>query len=143
MATTGRFYTNHHETTGKYVTDSAPIDDRFVVFKQSDLFAQDTWQGRGLYSGMLVAVIRDEDSSNNGLYWLSKASEYSMQMWNPNLPNYGGNASNHGWYKLAFIVMDTSVDNEQQLPGSFGGNGSLTNPYYVSSINGGTFPPNI
>lgn len=138
-----RFYNNHQEISGRYVTEQAPLDDRTVVQYQEDLFQARTWEGRGLYSGMLVAVIRDEDPSKNGLYWLSKASEYGMQMWNKNLPNYGGNGSGHGWYKLAFIVMDTSTNNEQQLPGSFGGDGSLDNPYYVSSINGGTFPSSI
>ena len=37
------------------------------------------------------------------------------------------------------IYLDQSINNEESFPGSFGGEGTQNNPYYVATINGGEF----
>lgn len=131
----GRVFTNPQEIGGKYVTDDSPLDDRTVVARQIDLFDAATWQNRGVYSGMLVAVIRD--GANNGLYWLSHKAYFNKQLWDSSLPNYGN--SGKGWMRVAFLVFDTNPSDTTDPPSSFGGEGTTDNPYYINTINGGTY----
>ena len=130
-----RFYDNPQPIGGKYVTDESPLDDRSVVQHQADLFDPETWQNRGLYSGLLVAVIRDGE--NNGLYWLSHKNHFTKQMWDSSKPNYGN--SGHGWHRIAFFVFDKDPGDTNDPPGSFGGDGTADNPLYINTINGGTY----
>lgn len=131
----GRFYENSQLADPKKIIDEAPMDDREVVSKQNDLFLASTWQNRGLYSGLLVRVIRD--GSNNGLYLLTHKNYYNKQLWDSSKSNFGN--SGHGWMRIGVIVLDTNPADTQDPPGSFGGSGTNDDPYYVSTIEGGTF----
>ena len=136
-----KIYGNPQPIGGKHVTDSSPLDDRAAVQYQEDLFKEATWEGLQ-YSGMLVAVVGEtgENRHKNGLYFLTRAGHFTEQCWDRKKNNY--NSEGLGWWKVAFAVMDTSTENEQELPGSFGGNGTPESPFYVASVNGGEFPSN-
>lgn len=121
---------------GKFVTDESPLDDRLVVQYQEDLFKAATWENRGLYNGILVAVIRD--GANDGLYWLSHKNYFHQQTWDKTKDNFANDGK--GWRRIAFFVFDTDPSDTDDPPGSFGGDGTLENPLYVNTINGGEFP---
>ena len=62
------------QVTSRHVTAAAPIDDRIVVTKKSDLYASGTWRategdsktGWTCYTGMVVTVLEE-----NALYVLT------------------------------------------------------------------------
>ena len=61
---------------------AAPLDARYVVETQADLISTSTWQAHDgevyVYNGMLVTVTNDANSSNNGLYYLNNAAQYTQ-----------------------------------------------------------------
>lgn len=132
------YYDNTNSGTAGKFNINKPSDDRFVVETQNDLFNSTTWTGRKLYDGLFTSVVFDENRDNYGIYMLPDASKYSKQSWDKNADNYDPD----GWMKINSVAqtnvhMDTSTENEESYPGSFGGNGTEENPYYVSTINGG------
>lgn len=62
-----------------------PFDSRMVVEEKSDLILLATWDsGDGnayVYKGMLVSVINDSDSSNNGVYRLIDSDYTQIENW--------------------------------------------------------------
>ena len=59
----------------------APIDARQMVGTYADLTLPGTWNASGqvwLYNGAIVAVGSDPTPSNNGVYWLCDANNYTM-----------------------------------------------------------------
>lgn len=63
---------------------SGPLDARIVVQQKSDLRLPPTWAdsegGVWLYTGMLVSVTADPTPSNNGLYFLLDADNYTESL---------------------------------------------------------------
>lgn len=60
---------------------AAPFDARSLVQTKADLLAADTWVVNGIawvYQGMLVAVAKDENPDNNGVYMLI-ADDYTLE----------------------------------------------------------------
>lgn len=143
-----------------------PLDDRIVVQTQSDLFNSNIWTNsvsdfpidengdpvfasnakRMVYTGMRVSVVNDGD--NNGLYLLKRKSYYKKQSWDPTASNYNA----LGWMKINnqadgggsgdSIILDTAINNDTVLPGSFAlavDPNDGVEKYYVSTINGGEF----
>ena len=59
-------------TSNNYeVEKAAPFDARMLVKKKSDLTDPSSWSVAGRYNGMIVAVGKDPEKSNNGLYILT------------------------------------------------------------------------
>lgn len=61
---------------------SGPLDARIIVQEKSDLFSSSTWSDSNdniwLYTGIVVSVIDDPLSSNNGLYFLLNDASYGF-----------------------------------------------------------------
>ena len=64
---------------------AAPFDSRIVVDTYADLTAEDTFistDGNNYaYAGMLVSVVADADSNNNGVYLLKALPTTSIENW--------------------------------------------------------------
>lgn len=62
------------------VLAKAPLDAKQLVGTYADLTTPSTWNGSGnvwLYNGAVVAVGSDLTPSNNGIYWLCDATNYT------------------------------------------------------------------
>lgn len=150
----GRYFSNNLNFEGRRLEGNSPMDDRLVVEYQSDLFSDTIWSfdpnatkttnGKRMpYDGMIVSVVYD--GTNNGIYMLPYAGDadfpnYRNQSWDTTASNYDA----EGWMKVngvtqSVVYMDKSDTNETTQPGMFGGAGTANDPYYVATINGGTF----
>lgn len=88
-------------TSNNYeVEKAAPFDARMLVKTKSDLTNPSSWSIAGRYDGMIVAVGKDPEELNNGLYmlidannvglensWLKFANISDLQVMNENLQN--------------------------------------------------------
>ena len=67
-------------TSNNYeVERSMPFDARMLVKKKSDLTDPSSWSAAGRYNGMIVAVGKDPEKSNNGLYMLTDVSNIESE----------------------------------------------------------------
>lgn len=90
----------------------APLDGRIVVSTKADLINPVTWQDAGLnvwlFKGIVVSVVSDPVSDNNGLYFLTDETNYT---------NYAY------WIKIAGITPSSSI---LTFDGSITGNNITT-----------------
>ncbi len=152
----GKLFTGNVTSLSQQVRYNKPIDDRFVVITQEDLFDTDTWKSGSseepyVHDGMRVSVVGGvnlqtnlpmETEANIGLYMLVDREYYDKQSWDSTAANYHA----RGWKRIdgssqggggGTVYMDMRDDNENTYPGQFGGAGTQANPYYVKMINGG------
>lgn len=67
-------------TSNNYeVERSMPFDARMLVKEKSDLTDPSSWSAAGRYNGMIVAVGKDPEKSNNGLYMLADVSNIESE----------------------------------------------------------------
>lgn len=88
-------------TSNNYeVEKAAPFDARMLVKKKADLTDPSSWSIAGRYNGMIVAVGKDPEKSNNGLYILTDVSNIE---------------SESAWLKFAslsdLVVMSENLEN--------------------------------
>lgn len=129
------------------VSQQRPIDDRFVVLTVSDLMTNATWaidqSGTPMvYDGMIVSVVDDPDSNNNGVYMLLDSDWRNYQSWDPDGVdiNQYTTYNERGWRRIggSTLVLDKSTENDDLgYPGAFAGEGTSEDPIYVKRIYGG------
>lgn len=74
--------------TGFNITGQEPIDSRLVVGTLSDLTTQETWNGVGLYNGLVVAVtesstlyvLKNRDDVTNPESWVAVGGDVSADL---------------------------------------------------------------
>lgn len=114
-----------NQTTSLKPTVPSPLDIRLVVDTVDDLINPNLWEFEGVprYEGQIVAVVYDENSSNNGVYYL-RSYDYKDII--------GG----HGWLKLSDEPSEITcyVDNI-----SINGTGTQEDPFFVVLVDGGHF----
>lgn len=129
-------YTESSPLTSNYkVTTSGPLDVRAVVAKKADLYnltGEDSWGleydetfggylNTILYKGMVVAVVDDSTSSNNGLYCFVYNNPNEDDVYSDTrLPD-------NSWRKIDTPVDDVTI--------KFNDNSKI----YVHKVDGGTF----
>ena len=113
-----------NQSTNFAPSSEGPLDIRSVVDKKDDLINSFVWEFEGLprYEGQVVAVVNDT-AENNGVYFLRTFDGKDT---------FGGT----GWIRLhddaSAIVM--YVDNI-----SITGEGTITDPFRVTLVDGGSF----
>lgn len=73
---------------GFNITGQQPIDSRLVVKNVSDLYLVDTWDGVGLYNGLVVAiqstgslfVLKDRDNYTDAASWVAVGGDVSADL---------------------------------------------------------------
>ena len=73
---------------GFNITGQEPIDSRLVVGTLSDLTTQETWNGVGLYNGLVVAVtesstlyvLKNRDDVTNPESWVAVGGDVSADL---------------------------------------------------------------
>lgn len=73
---------------GFNITGQQPIDSRIVVKNVADLYSADTWNGVGLYNGLVVAiqstgalfVLKDRDNYTNQASWVAVGGDVSADL---------------------------------------------------------------
>lgn len=114
-----------NQTTSFKPTVPSPLDIRLVVDTVDDLINPNLWEFEGVprYEGQIVAVVYDENSSNNGVYYL-RSYDYKDII--------GG----QGWLKLSDEPSEITcyVDNI-----SINGSGTQEDPFFVVLVDGGNF----
>lgn len=73
---------------GFNITGQQPIDSRIVVKNVADLYSADTWDGVGLYNGLVVAiqstgalfVLKDRDNYTNQASWVAVGGDVSADL---------------------------------------------------------------
>lgn len=97
------------------VLSKAPLDARLVVSNKGDLISPSIWQDASsnvwLYKGILVSVVSDPSTENNGLYFLLDETQYT---------NY------NSWFKI-----QTPTTQIQKYVNSF--DGTINNSLLISS----------
>lgn len=125
------------------INEQKPIDDRFVVAYQEDLFNAATWcigssTTPYVYYGMCVSVVGETGASadKNGLYVLKSRGKYQKQSWDSAAANY----DEDGWRRVIDNTNVPQATNAQIYMDQYNFNGTTgtqTNPYAVVQINGG------
>lgn len=73
---------------GFNITGQQPIDSRLVVKNVSDLYLVDTWEGVGLYNGLVVAiqstgalfVLKDRDNYTDAASWVAVGGDVTADL---------------------------------------------------------------
>ena len=115
------------------VLTKAPLDARLVVDTKANLIQTSIWQDGGgnswLYKGIVVSVVSDPSTSNNGLYFLTDETTYT----NPN-----------SWIKVnAVVPSDPSGTSYATFQLNNGNNGvvlkDVSGNLQVVNFDGSTF----
>jgi hypothetical protein len=119
------------------VTSAGAFDDRLVVRTRADLINPMTWDVDGVpmvYSGMIVAVVRDVNDNFNGAWLLQNALYYNKYKYLVQ----GDNVSlqhNQGWRKIESEGLPNIYTDQFSILG----NGSQNDPLNVHIVDGGSY----
>lgn len=112
---------------------AAPFDARSLVESKADLLAAKTWVINGIawvYAGMMVAVSRDIDPNNNGIYVLTDAQHWDqIESWRKqaDILDIQNLQAQIDALEMGAGSLDIEVDSELDLPDQ----GDENTTYYV------------